>query len=186
MQDNDWNGFKEKMGKRNVRTDIDHAQKEEMGQSPEGWCGFVCVCVWEREREWGLNCLLMSSLPSPPWLLPLFVPDLKLLVTFLLLLSVDCWDESIREWVLLHKRGENCALMARVGEGVGWDTEVEELACVTRIDGAPSQLRKAVVNKGTTQWISKCRSSDHYPSPSEIQEVRFGAWSLRRGDGQRG
>ena len=50
MQDNDWNGFKEKMGKRNVRTDIDHAQKEEMGQSPEGWCGFVCVCVRERER----------------------------------------------------------------------------------------------------------------------------------------
>ena len=51
MQENDWNGFKEKMGERNVRTDIDRAQKEEMGQSPEGWCGFVCVCVCERERE---------------------------------------------------------------------------------------------------------------------------------------
>ena len=46
MHKHDWSGFKEKMGKRNGRTDIDHSQKEEKGQSPEGWCGFVCVvCV---------------------------------------------------------------------------------------------------------------------------------------------
>lgn len=49
MHKPDRSGFKEKMGERNGRTDIDHAQKEEKGQSPEGWCGFVCVC--ERESE---------------------------------------------------------------------------------------------------------------------------------------
>lgn len=43
MHKPDRSGFKEKMGERNGRTDIDHAQKEEKGQSPEGWCGFV-VC----------------------------------------------------------------------------------------------------------------------------------------------
>lgn len=98
-------------------------------------------------------------------------------------MSVNCWGESIREWVLLHKRGENCALMAQVGEGVWGATQKWKSWPVLRTDGAPVTAEEGSGEQrhnSMNQQVWKFRSL-----PKFIRDTRSKIWSMEFTSGKR-